>query len=367
MKPHLLLIGGFLGAGKTTLLAELAQRLQANGEKVAVITNDQGTDLIDTEFMESKGLLATGITGGCFCCKFEDLIDTVIRIARDHQPTWILAEAVGSCTDLVATVVRPIKRMHGKDFRVTPITIAVDPERADLLLEDRNPFPYEVGYLFAQQIQEADIVLLNKSDRVSSELIEKVEKKLRRINPSARFIRTSATHGFGLDEWLEYVVHAEEDSGQSWLSELDYDTYAKAEAYLGWLNASIKLSGQVPFDQENLVKAIGVAMRDEFIQKGFEAAHVKLMGRTGSHVIKGSLTASDKEWEWVCQDTTLVKEATLLINARVLARPEELSDTVISVVNDVCEQWNVSVQIDHLECFSPARPNPTYRDVVDVV
>ena len=58
MKTSLLLIGGFLGAGKTTLLAELAQRLQAKGEKVSIITNDQGSDMIDTEFLESKGLNA---------------------------------------------------------------------------------------------------------------------------------------------------------------------------------------------------------------------------------------------------------------------------------------------------------------------
>ena len=62
-----------------------------------------------------------------------------------------------------------MKRLQGHNFRITPITIAVDPERANLLLEERNPFPYEIGYLFSQQIQEAEIVLLNKCDRTSNE------------------------------------------------------------------------------------------------------------------------------------------------------------------------------------------------------
>ncbi|WP_428911135.1 GTP-binding protein [Niallia sp. Krafla_26] len=366
MKTSLLLIGGFLGAGKTTLLAELAQRLQEKGEKVAIITNDQGSDLIDTEFMESKGLNATGITGGCFCCKFDDLQETVIRVAQNQQPTWILAEAVGSCTDLVATVIRPMKRLQSNNFRITPITIAVDPERANLLLEDRNPFPYEVGYLFAQQIQEAEIVLLNKSDRVSNELMEEVEKKLHRTNPNARFIRTSAVQGIGLEEWIDYVGHTEESSGESVLNTLDYDIYATAEAYLGWLNASIKLTAEKSFNLEELVKTIGIEMQEEFVKKGFEAAHVKLMGRNGSRVIKGSLTNSNKEWEWIFQDQDIVTEMTLLINARVLAQPNQLSDTITSIVNTVCDQWNVSTQIDHLECFSPARPNPTYRDLVEI-
>lgn len=367
MKTSLLLIGGFLGAGKTTLLAELAQRLQAKGEKVSIITNDQGSDMIDTEFLESKGLNATGITGGCFCYRFDDLLETITRVTQNQQPTWILAEAVGSCTDLVATVIRPLKRLQGHNFRITPITIAVDPERANLLLEERNPFPYEIGYLFSQQIQEAEIVLLNKCDRTSNELMEKVKRELYQTNHKARFIQTSAMGGRGLDDWMNEVIYSEEASGEKVLSMLDYDIYATAEAYLGWLNASIKLTPEKFFNLEEFVKTIGLELQAEFIRKGFEAAHVKLMGQSGYRVIKGSLTNSIKEWEWNNQDQDFETEMTLLINARVLAKPDQLYDTVSSIVTKVSEQWNVSTLVDQLECFSPERPNPTYRDLEKII
>ena len=216
MKTSVLLIGGFLGAGKTTLLAELAQRLQVKGEKVSIITNDQGSDSIDTEFLETKGLNATGLTGGYFCCKFDELLETITTVTRNQQPTWILAEAVGSCTDLVATVIRPLKRLQSHNFRITPITIAVDPERANLLLEDRNPFPYEIGYLFEQQIQEAEIVLLNKADRVSNELMEEVKKRKRSIELTikhALFVLLPLK-GLGIDDWMNEVIYTEEASGK---------------------------------------------------------------------------------------------------------------------------------------------------------
>ena len=358
MKTSILLIGGFLGAGKTTLLAEIAQRLQVKGEKVSIITNDQGSDLIDTEFLESKGLNSTGITGGCFCCKFDDLLETITTVTRNQQPTWILAEAVGSCTDLVSTVIRPLKRLQSHNFRITPITIAVDPERAYLLLEDRKPFPYEIGYLFEQQIQEAEIVLLNKTDRVSHELMEEVKKKIYRTNHKARFIRTSAIQGFGIDEWMNEVVHIEEVSSERVASLFDYDINASDETYIGRLNASIKLTPEEFFHLEEFVKMIGLELQAEFIRKGFKAANIKLIGQNSYRVIKGSLTNSMKEWEWngLDQDFDFSTKITLLINAHVLAQPVQLYETIISIVKKVSEQWNVNTLVDQLECFSPERP-----------
>ena len=97
-------------------------------------------------------------------------------------------------------------------------------------------------------------------------------------------------------------------------------------------------------------------MQAEFIRKGFEVAHVKLMGQNGYRVIKGSLTNLNRDWEWNDQEQDVNTEMALLINARILAQPDQLSDSITSVVHKVSEQWNVSTIIDHLECFSPEDP-----------
>ncbi len=119
INPLLVLVGGFLGSGKTTLLLKTAARLSKAGSRVALITNDQGGALVDTRLAEASGTLTEEIAGGCFCCRFSDLIDSAERL-RAHHPDVILAEPVGSCIDISATVLQPIKRFYGDRFRLAP-------------------------------------------------------------------------------------------------------------------------------------------------------------------------------------------------------------------------------------------------------
>ena len=74
-KARYIMIGGFLGAGKTTAVARLAQKLTAGGLKVGLITNDQGSELVDTAMLRSRGFATEEIPGGCFCCRFNSLVD----------------------------------------------------------------------------------------------------------------------------------------------------------------------------------------------------------------------------------------------------------------------------------------------------
>src|SRR4051812_36610310 len=133
MRPTLALIGGFLGAGKTTLILKAARILAARGVRVAAVLNDQGDDLVDTELVRRNGIAADQVGGGCFCCRFPDLIDALDRLAVDG-PEVIFAEAVGSCTDIVATTLRPLLRDHGHRFRIAPLTVLVHktPDEPDL-------------------------------------------------------------------------------------------------------------------------------------------------------------------------------------------------------------------------------------------
>jgi len=129
---RVVLVGGFLGAGKTTTMLAAARLLEARGERVAVITNDQGTDLVDTRLAQLAGERAgrvAEVTGGCFCCRFDDLADTIARVQRDHDPMVVLAEAVGSCTDLQSTVVRPLRHFYAGRLDVSSLTVVLDPIR----------------------------------------------------------------------------------------------------------------------------------------------------------------------------------------------------------------------------------------------
>ena len=114
-----ILIGGFLGAGKTTTIARLARHYLDRGQRVGLVTNDQAQDLVDTNSLRAQGFPVEEVAGACFCCRFDDLVGKVTQLQQGERPDVILAEPVGSCTDLVATVVQPLRDLYGARFEVT--------------------------------------------------------------------------------------------------------------------------------------------------------------------------------------------------------------------------------------------------------
>src|ERR1700733_11053513 len=127
-KPWVAIVGGFLGAGKTTLILAAAQELKHRGIRSAIILNDQGSELVDTDLATRNGIQSGEVTGGCFCCKLSDLL-SVIGELRAHSPDVIFAEPVGSCTDISATTLHPLLE-YRDEFRLAPFTVLVDPDRA---------------------------------------------------------------------------------------------------------------------------------------------------------------------------------------------------------------------------------------------
>jgi G3E family GTPase len=183
-KPvKLIFAGGFLGSGKTTALAALAKRLIERGMRVGLITNDQTENLVDTviakQMLSELGVPIEEVVKGCFCCRFDELMDHMEKILA-HNPDVLMGEPVGSCTDFVAAVANPIKIGYREAFRFAPFSIMVDPDRVrELLLEETETnFPEEVAYLFGKQMEEADIIALNKIDLLSGQETERLQKAM---------------------------------------------------------------------------------------------------------------------------------------------------------------------------------------------
>ena len=131
-KPWVVLVGGFLGSGKTTLILAAARELQQRGLRSAMVWNDQGEDLVDSQYAALSGMHSGEVTGGCFCCRLSELIDAIGDL-RAHAPDVIFAEPVGSCTDLSATVLRPLLE-YSETYQLSPLTVLVDPLRARSML-----------------------------------------------------------------------------------------------------------------------------------------------------------------------------------------------------------------------------------------
>src|SRR5258708_4891184 len=160
----LIVVGGFLGAGKTTALTWLAQSLEALGKRTAVVMNDQGDMLVDSALGRSIGLTIAEVTGGCFCCRFDELAAKTISLVEQQSVEVVLAEAVGSCTDLSATVIRPLRAYFGERFAVAPLTVLVDPARLRELQVADDSMSARMRYLFDKQLEDACTLVLTKQD-----------------------------------------------------------------------------------------------------------------------------------------------------------------------------------------------------------
>ena len=149
IRPWIVVVGGFLAAGKTTLILAAARELERLGRRCAVILNDQGTELVDTHLAGLHGLRFGEVTGGCFCCRLSDLVNVAERL-RAHAPEVIFAEPVGSCADIVATVLRPFLEYRDR-YRIAPFTVLVDPGRAERPVAERFQSSPELSFCKADR------------------------------------------------------------------------------------------------------------------------------------------------------------------------------------------------------------------------
>ncbi|HZU38948.1 MAG TPA: GTP-binding protein, partial [Gemmataceae bacterium] len=163
------MVGGFLGAGKTTTLARLARYYLGRGQTVGLVTNDQAQDLVDTTSLRSQGFLVEEVPGACFCCRFDELVGRVGQLETSERPDIILAEPVGSCTDLVATVVQPLKDLYGNRFEVGPYPVLFKPSQGLRILrgETGAGFSPKAAYIFRKQLEEADAIVINRIDELT--------------------------------------------------------------------------------------------------------------------------------------------------------------------------------------------------------
>ena len=359
-----IMVGGFLGAGKTTSLVRMADTLSKKGLKVGLITNDQGLGLVDTAIAKAHDHPVREIGGGCFCCRFNSLMDAARSLQENEKPDVFLAEPVGSCTDLVATVCLPMARMYGDEFVVAPLSIVIDPVRAlsILGLEERKKFSENVVYIYRKQLEEAQLLIVNKCDAVAPERLEILRKKLEEEYPRKQILLCSAKEGTNTQKWFDLLMH--DGLRLTELMEIDYERYGEGEALLGWLNATLMLEWQNEVDGNAFLKKIGKTLQESLQEVGSEIAHLKMtLGPVGDpfDIAAGNIVRGDGELELSHQLIDDVEEAELILNLRAESEPELLVKVLHGVIKDLKNE-EIGVKVEHLEHFKPGKPVPVHRE-----
>lgn len=354
---RLILVGGFLGAGKTTLLWEAASRMMNDGKRVGLITNDQASELVDTALLSRNEVKVAEVSGSCFCCNFNGLISAMKQVREEANADVIIAEPVGSCTDLSATIVQPLKENMDNELLISPLSVMADPAHlTDILNGGTAGLHPSAAYIFRKQLEESDIILISKADLLQKDALVLLKEKVKLNYPDAEVMTVSAITGEGIEEWLKEVMNRT-DAGQR-LAEVDYDIYAEGEAVLGWLNSTIELSGETTNWDDfatNLLKNLS----QQFDSLSASVGHVKLIFEAGENYLTGNLTGRGETLNFRGSAGTSAK-ARLTLNARVEMSPEALEQIVRQTLGAVTT-GNLKFEIVALRSLSPGRPNPTYR------
>ena len=364
-RPRYIMIGGFLGAGKTTSIQAFAEHLESRGVKVGLITNDQGSGLVDSALGRSKQFPVEEISGGCFCCKFDSLVDAARHLAEDDalRPDVFLAEPVGSCTDLVATVGLPLQAIYGSDFVVAPLSVLVDPVRALRVfgLEEGRGFSENVCYIYKKQLQEAGTIVINKVDLVSADQLVKLREYFAECFPDAQLLEVSARGGDGMRPWFDSMLEGEMDAAQ--VLDIDYDQYGDGEALLGWLNATVRIEAEAEdeVDGNALLIELAGALRESMAERGFEVAHLKATlspADAPSEIAAVNLVRTEVQPELSHRLVEPIEEGVLLLNIRAEAPPEDLEAAARAAISGM---EGVQAGIERIEHFRPGKPKPTHR------
>ena len=246
-------LSGFLGAGKTTLLNHILNNKQ--GLKAAVIVNDMSEVNIDAELVKSENNLSrtdeklVEMSNGCICCTLrEDLIIEVEKLASENRFDYLIIESTGisepipvaqtfsfesedgtidlskfSYVDTMVTVVDSYNFL--KDF--SSPEYLTDRDLTDIDGDDRT-----IVNLLTDQVEFANVILLNKVDLVSTSELKLLSEIIHKLNPEAKLIKTNHSK-VDLDEVMNTNMFDFEkaEASAGWIKELENEHIPETEEY----------------------------------------------------------------------------------------------------------------------------------------
>jgi len=362
-----IMLGGFLGAGKSTAVGHLARWLTRQGLRVGLVTNDQGSGLVDTLNFRTQGFDVEEIAGGCFCCRFESLQSAAEKLTRDSRPDVFIAEPVGSCTDLIATVSYPLRRIYGDSFIIAPLSVLLDPIRAFRILGWRpgRGFSAKVRYVYEKQMEEADCLIVNKTDLLEPTESQDLADALRQRYPQKELFQISARDEKGLVPWFESLLS--DARAERPTMDLNYQRYGEGEALLGWVNCTMIVNAPHGMDGNLLLESLAEAIQRSLGRTGGEVAHLKMTlmesGGLGDLALI-SLVRQDFVPELTQTIEEPVFQAQIVLNLRAESDPETLRKIVEDCAQSANLDQEATLVLEHMESFSPQMPRPTHRITV---
>ncbi len=323
-------LSGYLGAGKTTLLNHVLNNRE--GRKVAVIVNDMSEINIDAALVRQGGAELSRseeklveMSNGCICCTLrEDLLEEVERLAGEGRFDYLLIESTGISEPMPVAATFEFEDEAGKSLsKVARLDTMVTVVDARAFIEDYSSadFLHQRGQtaepedtrtvvdLLVEQVEFADVIVVNKADLVSPDELGFLKTMLRRLNAKARIV----TGEFGkvpLDQIMNTGLFSYEKASEApgWMQEMRGIHTPETETYGFW---SFVYKARRPFNPMRLYALLNGRWDGVIRSKGFFwlasrmnfAGSLSQAGGMLRHEAAGAWWAAVKREDWP-QDST---------------------------------------------------------------
>ncbi|MES1197677.1 MAG: GTP-binding protein, partial [Chitinophagaceae bacterium] len=325
MKIHLL--SGFLGSGKTTAMHHASRALLQQGIRTGVITNDQGIKLVDGDFFKHLNIPGRQVVNGCFCCNYNQLDANIRLLIETNKTKIIFAESVGSCTDIVATVLKPL--LHFRPSWQVTFSVFADVRLLQMILNaSTDKFDETVNYIYLKQLEEAGIIVINKIDLINKEQLSEVKKFMEEKYGNKILLYQNSLDEDSIRQWLRTLDNYQSAPTLQSLN-IDYDTYAAGEAKLAWLDQELEIysAGNNALQQaEDLINNIYKKINEN----EYAIGHLKFL-------INGSIKISFTS-NFQLDASIKIEPATsvaLLINIRIQTEPEIITELIAEAIQEI--------------------------------
>ena len=356
-KIRFMVMSGFLGAGKTTTMIALAEYMDEHVGKTAIIANDLGANLVDTSLTQTSGCTVVEIGNDCICWQMDNTTDTIRRLRDKEGARFVMSDIPGCGVGTLEHVYTPLARDCADEFTLSPLTVLVDPERLRMIMPEKADInlPEELIYLLKLQLEEADLVVLNKIDLLDETTVERYLGFLREACPEIPALAISAKEGTGIPELAAYLT-----SHETMLRDFEIGNahaFEEAEAKLTWYNRRIyfKTKSGEKVDCNAVVDDLIEEIRLGLIERKRNVPHLKTFATSGNGDFnKASLIGVDYDVDYEQQFLRAHKNMRMIINARSTCESRPMARLVDDAVDEVCDRYDLDCQVFFTECFGMA-------------
>ncbi len=349
-----MVVSGFLGAGKTTTMIALGEHMDKNHGHIGLIANDLGANLVDTNLTQTSGCTVEEIASGCICYQMDNTIDKIRRLKDRDGCVFVMSDIPGCGVGALDHTYHRLADDCANWITLSPFMVIVDPERLRMLLPEKADInlPEELVYLMKLQLEEADLVVLNKTDLLSEEEIARDVAFLEEACPDVPVMAISAREKTGIPELADYLTtHV---SALKNFSVRDDEKFAEAETKLTWYNRRMffKTLDGGKIDCNAVVDDIIEGIRMGLIERKRNVPHLKTFATAGAGDFnKCSLIGVDYDIEHTQLFIRDHKKLSMIINARAVCESRPLARIVDDAIDDACEKYGLDVQVFFTECF----------------